>query len=267
MLEGFFPACAVSDQPARRRASGFREIGLPFESDTAITRHLAAFLTAHGDAKTGPIRPTHILFNGGVFKADMLRERLLRSNRRLVRRKDGAERASKEIAIWIWRSLAAPLATAWPSKATEFASAAGRPDRITSASKRPAWQFPARFGRCEPCASFRSEWKKEPELDVPGGEIGVVVGEQALFRFFSSAIRKQDKPGDLIAAWTEEEISETDSLEATLPPADDLEDAYVPVRFHSHITELGVFELWCVSTISNHRWKLEFSVREDADAE
>ena len=73
----FFPPCAVSDKPARRRASGFRELGLPFESDTAITRHLAAFLTAQGDAKTGPIRPTHILFNGGVFKADMLRERLL----------------------------------------------------------------------------------------------------------------------------------------------------------------------------------------------
>jgi hypothetical protein len=85
-----------------------------------------------------------------------------------------------------------------------------------------------------------------------------------VFRFFSSAVRKKDKPGDLLGSWSEDEMSETDSLEATLPPAEDLEDPYVPVRFHSHITELGVFELWCVSTISEHRWKLEFSVREDA---
>src|SRR4029079_16501964 len=48
LLEGFFPSAAVTDRPARRRQSGFQEIGLPFESDTGITRHLAAFLSAHG---------------------------------------------------------------------------------------------------------------------------------------------------------------------------------------------------------------------------
>ncbi len=71
----------------------------------------------------------------------------------------------------------------------------------------------------------------------------------------------------MLSRWTEDELAETDSLEATLPPAGDLEDSYVPVRFHSRITELGVFELWCVSTTSGHRWKLEFSVREDAATE
>jgi hypothetical protein len=35
------------------------------------------------------------------------------------------------------------------------------------------------------------------------------------------------------------------------------------VRFHSKITELGMFELWCHATNSEHRWKLEFSVREE----
>src|SRR4029079_7743551 len=48
LLEGFFPTAAATDRPARRRQSGFQEIGLPFESDTGITRHLAAFLSAHG---------------------------------------------------------------------------------------------------------------------------------------------------------------------------------------------------------------------------
>ena len=55
------------------------------------------------------------------------------------------------------------------------------------------------------------------------------------------------------------------SLEALLPKDDTIEDDFVPVRFHSHITELGVFELWCQSTKSSNRWKLEFSVRKDAD--
>jgi hypothetical protein len=102
------------------------------------------------------------------------------------------------------------------------------------------------------------------ETDVPSGEIGLVVGEPAHFRFFSSSTRKEDKPGDLVASWSPEEIAESDSLEATLP-ADDTQEDYVPVKFHSKITELGMFELWCVATKGDQRWKLEFSVREDAE--
>ncbi len=77
LVDGFFPHCKLSDRPARRMAAGFRELGLPYENDTAITRHLAAFLQAHGKSADEPVRPTHVLFNGGVFKADVLRQRLL----------------------------------------------------------------------------------------------------------------------------------------------------------------------------------------------
>ena len=58
---------------------------------------------------------------------------------------------------------------------------------------------------------------------------------------------------------------ETDSLETTLPVDETSDDPFVPVRFQSRITELGIFELWCVSTRSDQRWKLEFSVRDDAE--
>ena len=137
LLDGFFPASALTDKPAQKRASGFQEIGLPFESDTAITRHMAAFLSAHGDPKTGPVRPTHLLFNGGVFKADMLRERLVDE----IGSWFGAKAAPKCLdgkAISIWRSPAVRLITVRQSKAAAFASAAERPARITSGSRRRA---------------------------------------------------------------------------------------------------------------------------------
>ncbi|MBN2292063.1 MAG: Hsp70 family protein, partial [Pirellulales bacterium] len=107
------------------------------------------------------------------------------------------------------------------------------------------------------------------ETDVPSGEIGLVVGEPAHFRFFSSSVRTQDQPGDVLDNWNEDELTETDPLEATLA-ADQVSNEvtsvpYVPVKFHSKITELGMFELWCVGTQNEGRWKLEFSVREDAD--
>jgi len=97
---------------------------------------------------------------------------------------------------------------------------------------------------------------------VPGDEFGLVVGEPAHFRFFSSAVRHEDRPGQMINRWSEDELTETDPLEATLAAAEGADDGLVPVHFESRITELGVFELWCVSAVSSERWKLEFSVRE-----
>src|SRR5262245_7209125 len=103
------------------------------------------------------------------------------------------------------------------------------------------------------------------ESRVPSAAIGLVVGEPCLFRFFSSAIRKNDKPGDVLEHWSDEELSETDSLATTLPVAQVSDEDYVPVQFESRITELGVFELWCVNTLSDQRWKLEFSVRDNGE--
>jgi hypothetical protein len=105
------------------------------------------------------------------------------------------------------------------------------------------------------------------ESEVPGGEIGLVTGQPATFRFFVSNTRKEDQPGKMLNSWTEEELSETNPLEATLNLT--LEDgettspeSCVPVRFESRITELGMFELWCIGTGGEGEWKLEFSVRE-----
>ena len=81
LVDGFLPRCQLTERPARRRASGFQEIGLPFESDTAVTRHLAAFLQAHGDAQS-PVLPTHVLLNGGVFKAEVFRRLAGEGNKR-----------------------------------------------------------------------------------------------------------------------------------------------------------------------------------------
>ncbi|HEY5314744.1 MAG TPA: Hsp70 family protein [Pirellulales bacterium] len=266
LADGFFPACTITDKPAKNRASGFREIGLPFETDAAVTRHLAAFLAAQGDADSGPARPTHVLLNGGVFKADLLRERLFEvlggwfPGKLAPRPLAG----NHDLDLAVARG-AAYYAAAKHGKGVRIRCGTARSYYVgieTAGLAIPGAQRPLRALCVVP---FGME--EGTETDVPGDEIGLVVGEPVAFRFFSSLVRKHDVPGQWIATWSEDEIVETDSLEASLPPAEELQDQYVPVRFHSTITELGVFELWCVSTVSAHRWKLEFSVREDAEAQ
>ena len=280
LVDGFFPHCKVGDRPARRTAAGFRELGLPYEADTAITRHLAAFLQAHGPGPASgcpgePVRPTHVLFNGGVFKADVLRHRLL-----------------EVLAEWftsplppgegqgVMASSSAPqlleghhdLDHAVARGAAYYGWAKHRGGlRIRGGTARAYYVGFETAGLAVPGAPrplralcvVPHGMEEGSAADVPSDEIGLVVGEPAQFRFFSSSIRKADRPGDLLSSWSPDELEESDSLEATLPAAEGIAGDYVPVRFHSRITELGVLELWCVSANDNGRWKLEFSVREE----
>ncbi|MBF0488837.1 MAG: hypothetical protein HQK98_11830 [Nitrospirae bacterium] len=92
---------------------------------------------------------------------------------------------------------------------------------------------------------------------------GLVVGEQSVFRFFGSNIRKEDTPGQVLDQWDETELAELASLETALE-ADGDEGAVVPVKIHSYLTEIGTLELWCETIEGQRKWKLEFSVRQEA---
>ncbi len=260
LVDGFFPHCEVSDRPARRRASGFREIGLPFESDTAVTRHLAAFLQAHG-RDGGPVQPTHVLFNGGVFKASMLQKRLLDvlgewfpdvSPGLLPGVHDLDHAVARGAAYYGWTKKRGGV---------RIRGGTGRAYYVgieTAGLAVPGAPRPLRALCVVPIGM-----EEGTEADVPSEEIGLVVGEPAQFRFFGSSVRKEDRAGDVLTTWDEGELVETDSLEMELPADEAVEEDYVPVRFHPKLTELGMLELWCYSTSSEGRWKLEFSVREE----
>jgi hypothetical protein len=258
LVDGFFPECQLGDEPARQRASGFRELGLPFESETAITRHLAAFLRSQG--KTGEaVQPTHVLFNGGVFKSALLRERLFGVLASWFAGPPQPMAGNQDLDFAVARG-AAYYGFAKQRKTVRIRGGTARSYYVGIETVGPAIPGAPRPLHAVCVVPFGME--EGTENDVPGDEIGLVVGEPAHFRFFNSAVRKEDQPGTLLNSWTDTELTETDALAATLPRGEGIED-YVPVRFHSKITELGMFELWCQSTISPHRWKLEFSVREE----
>jgi hypothetical protein len=269
LLEGFFPPVKITDKPARRPASGFREIGLPFESDAAITKHLAAFLSQQGEGGNAA-RPTHVLFNGGVFKSEPLRARLLDVMSGWFGKDQAPDvlAGNQDLDYAVARG-AAYYGAAKTGKGVRIRGGTARSYYVgieTAGLAIPGAPRPLRALCVVPIGM-----EEGTQADVPSpptGDIGLVVGEPATFRFFSSATRKQDKPGDVVEQWTEEEIGETDSLEANLPTAENADEGYVPVKFQSKITELGVFELWCVNQAAKEggqRWKLEFSVREDAE--
>lgn len=278
LLNGFFPKCCLTDRPQRQPQSGFQEIGLPYESDPGITRHIAAFLSQHcstdGD---GFALPNHVLFNGGVFKADGFKDRMLdvmsdwsgnlpsseqQSNR--VTSLTGSEDLDFSVArggcFYGWNKQSGGLRIRGGSAYSYYVGIETAGLAIPGAPRPLKALCVVPFGM-----------EEGTQAVVPSGEIGLVVGQPVSFRFFRSNSRQQDQPGLVLDRWTEEELLETDPLTATLT-MEGSEEAYVPVKFDSRITELGMFELWCVQFLAEgltdasepQKWKLEFNVREES---
>lgn len=258
LTSGFFPAVTATEKPNRQVASGFQEIGLPYEQDTGITRHVAEFLSRHGD--NGMAQPTYVLLNGGVFRSEKLQSQLIdvmghwfpESPSLLAGRHDLDNAVSLGAAFYAWTRENGALRIRGGSARSWYVGIE------TAGLAIPGAPRPLRALCVVP-----QGMEEGTECDVPSSEIGLAVGQPARFRFFGSTVRSDDQPGDLIGQWTEEELVETVNLEAELPQEDGRDEQWVPVTFQSRVTELGVLELWCVNKASGKRWKLEFDLREE----
>ena len=138
LLDGFFPACAATDAPARDRRVGLTELGLPYASDPAITRHLAGFLARQAGslhAEGGVVRPAAVLFNGGVFQAAPLRDRVERACRPGPAARSRCWRRPAPTSTSRWP--VAPPTTGWSAPVAASGSAAGCRGPTTSGWSRP----------------------------------------------------------------------------------------------------------------------------------
>jgi hypothetical protein len=272
LVEGFFPKVGSDELPARHRRVGFQELGLPYAADPAITKHLAGFLSeqVRNSPEAAGIRrgasglacPTHILFNGGVMKAAVLRDRVVEVLNSWLRQ-EGFEALGKE------QILEAPdLEHAVARGAAYYGKARrGRGVRIRSGASRTYYigiesSMPAVPGMEAPLKALcvvPFGMEEGTEATLPDREFGLVVGEPAEFRFLSSSVRKQDQVGSLLEDWGDD-IEERSPLRVTLKLEGQV-GKLVPVRLETRVTELGTLEVWCVSR-EGHRWKLELNIRE-----
>ncbi len=276
LVEGFFPKVASGELPARQRRVGFQELGLPYAADPAITKHLARFLSeqVRNSPEAAGIRrgssglacPTHILFNGGVMKAGVLRDRVVEVLNSWLRQ-EGFD------ALGMEQILEAPdLEHAVARGAVYYGKArGGRGVRIRSGASRTYYlgiesAMPAVPGMEAPLKALcvvPFGMEEGTEATIPDREFGLVVGEPAEFRFLSSSVRKQDQVGNLLEDWGAD-LQELSPLKVTLN-LDGQQGTVVPVRLETRVTELGTLEVWCVSRDGTHRWNLELNIREKTE--
>jgi hypothetical protein len=273
LLEGFFPAVGSDAMPARQRRVGLQEIGLPYAADPAVTRHLARFLRTQtsGAGASTPIRrgssglacPTHVLFNGGVMKAEALRGRIVDVLGQWLKAEGFEPLDARHVldAPDLDHAVAQGAAyygLARRGKGVRIRSGAPRSYYVGIESAMPA--IPGLPAPLKALCVVPFGMEEGTSVSLPDREFGLIVGEPAEFRFLSSLLRKTDRAGTLVEDWGDD-LEEMSPLEVTLPEAGK-SDETVPVSLESRVTEVGTLELWCVARGGADRWKLELNIRE-----
>ena len=279
ITDGFFPRVEASARPATRTRAGLTQLGLPYAQDAAITKHLSAFLarqagaTAELEGFAGRVsaehtflHPSAVLFNGGVFKSGILSQRVMDTINDWLYM-EGAEPArmleGADLDLAVARG-AAYYSYARRGGGVRIRGGTARSYYVGVESSMPA--IPGMEPPIQALCVAPFGMEEGGELELPGQEFGLVVGEPVHFRFFGSTTRRQDQIGDVLDFWGPDELQEMNEIQATLPAEGRTPGDVVQVKLHALATEAGTLELAALSP-EGQRWKVEFDVRNASDTQ
>ena len=246
-LDGFLPMCELTDRPKEEEKSLFRELGLPYVADPAITRHLAAFLASAGDVK-----PDAILFNGGFFIPEILRQRVDEVMEHWCGRRPVIfENRDLDLAVAVGgayysyvRSTGAGLLVRGGLPRAYFLGLAGSGDAIRTLCLVPRGA------------------EEGSTLELDPGNLQLVTNKPVSFRLYSSRVRTEDHPGDVVEFPPDDaDLHLHAPLNAVLRFGK-AGERLVPVKLGARLTEVGTLEIWADSKASEHRWRLQFELRK-----
>nr|HDN01091.1 molecular chaperone DnaK [Deltaproteobacteria bacterium] len=248
IVEGFFPEVDLKAGGFLERGeTGLREMGLPYVSEPAVTRHLARFLLRQGGGRM----PTVVLFNGGALKPGLIRNRL-----------EGILTSWSGHPVRVLDSRSLDLAISWGAAYYGLVTK-GLGLRVGGGMARSYFvgvalgvEDRAPMGVC--LVERGTEEGKEVEVLKT---FRVQTNRPVKFSLYSSTTRKGDKVGDLVPV-DSEDLIELPPLQTVLHYGKKGRDAQIPIRLGAKVTAIGTLELYCESQESSHRWRLQFQLRD-----
>lgn len=254
LLNGFFAQHSWDEALKLHKSSGFRTMGLPYEEEPSITKHLAAFLKRAQLDKA----PEYVLFNGGAMKPGLFQQAILQSL------KTWHPASTLQVLQSISLDFAVSRGAAYYGKVRR-----GLGERIGGGTSKAYYlgiDIKSSDGHLShqaltllPRGAEESASFEYPQIFSLRPNIPVS------FNLYTSQVRLSDKKGDLIPI---------DSKELQLlPPIHTLLRLgknfmeHVPVRLNVSLTAIGTIELWLQSEKTEHRWTLEFQLRNASGQE
>ncbi|PYT24602.1 MAG: molecular chaperone DnaK [Acidobacteria bacterium] len=249
-LEGFLPVTNRADFPKEEKRSLFRELGLPYVTDPAITKHLNQFLEAAGQA------PDAILFNGGFFIPEICQQRVAEAvGHWYGKRPEILENRDLDLAV----ATGAAYYSYVRSTGSGVLVRGGLPRTYYLGIGQPTEQKLTAV-----CLVPRGA-EEGATLEIDRADLQLVANRPVSFRLYSSLTRTEDQPGEVL----EFQINDPDlhthaPLHALIRFGKKAGERLIPVKVGAHLTEVGTLETWCESKISDNRWRLQFELRKRA---
>ena len=265
LLEGFFPFVDLTAKPDRRR-SGFQEFGLPFASDPAITRYLAAFLTNAQCA-----RPDAVLFNGGMFESPLTKQRILDQLSRWFSPTDGEP----------WRPVvldndALDLAVARGAAYFGLIRHLEKSQRKDAVRQVPLFRIHATLarsyyiglehdGKLRAMCIAPADIQEGQTLEIQNDQLRLQTNAPVVFPLFVSSSRTTDKPGGIIDL-DENQMRALAPLRTVIKLRSEAADS-LGVNIQTHLTDSGALELYLASNEGSGRWRLNFDIRSAVETD
>jgi hypothetical protein len=256
VLDGFFPLTPADALPRKTPRAGLQEWGLPFAGEPEVSRHLAAFLKQHA----GEQFPDAVLFNGGALTPPLIRDRLcaLLASWNGDRRPTVLESTSLDLSVsrgaayygLVRRGLGVRIGGG--SARAYFLGLAGRDATASSPT-------------VDVLCLVQRGMHEGTELEITTPEFSVLANQPVSFPLYASSTRLGDQAGAVIQA-ERDSLSALPAIRTVLRFGKKLAATALPVHLIGKLTEVGTLEVWCRSLTTDHRWRLQFNLRDQAAA-
>ena len=249
-LEGFLPFSQRGEAPKEEKRSLFRELGLPYVTDPAVTRHLNVFL------ETAEQIPDAILFNGGFFIPAILRERVADVvGQWYGRRPEILENTDLDLAV------------ARGAAYYSYVRSTGSGVLVRGGLPRTYYigLGDVHDGKFSAVCLVPRGAEEGANIEVDNDALQLVANRPVSFRLYSSLTRTEDKLGDVVDFLVDDPVLHMHApLNAVIRFGKKAEERLIPVKLGARLTEIGTLESWCESKISENRWRLQFELRKQA---
>jgi hypothetical protein len=102
------------------------------------------------------------------------------------------------------------------------------------------------------------------DIELTDKQFEVLANQPVSFELYSSSYRSGDSSGDLVTI--DDSLRPLPPIQTVIQYGKKDNQLSIPVHLEASYTEMGTLALWCRSLISQHRWKLQFQLRDQAIA-
>jgi hypothetical protein len=253
VLNGYFPEVTY-DTPLQQGGAAVMAFGLPYARDPAITRHLAAFLRKQQGESVDAI-PDAVMFNGGLFKSELLQHRLV-----------------EQMSQWRGRAVVVlenpdPEYAVARGAVTYGAALLGATHKIKATLPRHYFLLPAGLEAQAIC--LLPKGSETAQTHPLGQQFALRVGEPVQMNVVSSTHARHFAVGELVQLADIEPVSLPPLRVVIEPPSPDHHVLEVPVNLSASATDIGTLKLFCQPDPASdfaalwplsQKWQFEFDV-------